>query len=256
MKLIDQMGRMPEIDYTPRKIVSLVPSITELLYDLGLKNEIFGITKFCFHPIKKPNKAQIIGGTKKFRMDVIDQIEPDLIFGNKEENYKEGIEILDKKFPVWMSDVNNFDQAMEMIQSVGGLTNKKNEAIELIEQIEKRWNRAKERYNGSVLYLIWNDPIMAIGTNTYIDQVLSLLGFQNIMSSYERYPEVRPDLLGSLNPDYVFLSSEPFPFKERHIAIYKNLFPNSKTILVDGEMFSWYGSRMLLAPDYFKTLNI
>ena len=129
-------------------------------------------------------------------------------------------------------------------------------ALELIEQIEQKWRAVHNLYSGSVLYLIWNDPIMAVGNNTYVDHVLTHLGFRNTMFSYERYPEGRADLLSSLNPDYVFLSSEPFPFKERHIQTYQNLFPNSKIILVDGEMFSWYGSRMLYAPDYFKTIKV
>jgi ABC-type Fe3+-hydroxamate transport system substrate-binding protein len=250
------MGRSIELEDSPSKIISLVPSITELLYYFGLKNQICGVTKFCIYPAEKSENVQQIGGTKNFREDLIREICPDLILANKEENHKEGIEALEKTFPVWISDVNNVIQAIDMIRSIGYLVQKEIKALKLIEQIEQNWSAVHKLYSGSVLYLIWNDPIMAVGNNTYVDHVLSHLGFRNTMSSYERYPEVTADLLSSLNPDYVFLSSEPFPFKERHIKVYQKLFPHSKFLLVDGEMFSWYGSRMLYAPEYFKTIKV
>jgi ABC-type Fe3+-hydroxamate transport system substrate-binding protein len=100
--------------------------------------------------------------------------------------------------------------------------------------------------------MIWQNPYMLAANNTFINIILKHLGFNNLGAILERYPEITEKELTKLNPEYVFLSSEPFPFKEKHIEHYQKLFPNSKIKLVDGEMFSWYGNRMLLAFDYFK----
>src|SRR5690606_23292409 len=135
MEYIDQMNRRIYLEKMPERIISLVPSQTELLVDLGLAERIVGVTKFCIHPFGFKQKKTIIGGTKNFDFDKIDALKPDLIIGNKEENYKEGIERLIKNFPVWMSDIYDLQDTLQMMQSIGEITGKKNQAQELARAI-------------------------------------------------------------------------------------------------------------------------
>jgi ABC-type Fe3+-hydroxamate transport system substrate-binding protein len=252
---IDQLSRKVEVSYPPKRIISLVPSQTELLFFLGLSNQIVGITKFCIHPANECATKTKIGGTKNFRFDMIDELKPDLIIGNKEENYQEGIEQLQSKHAVWMSDISNFSDALAMITCIGKLTNTEANANLLVEQIQHSFQKLKKRSSLKVVYLIWKAPWMAAGKNTFVDDMLTQMGLQNAVST-SRYPVVNDSELHALQPDIVMLSSEPFPFKEKHIQELQLLLPKAKIILVDGEMFSWYGNRMLKAVDYFNSLEL
>lgn len=246
------MQRTVEVNSTVLRIVSLVPSQTELLVDLGLREKLVGVTKFCIHPVGLKKEVQIIGGTKNAKIDRIKSLNPDLIIGNKEENNQTDIEQLEKDFPVWMSDIFNLADALEMLEQIGELTGTQEKALELRSAIEQNFELLStlKPTGKSVLYLIWKDPYIAAGKNTFIDSMLEALGFENAMDQ-ERYPEVN---LETVNPDLVFLSSEPYPFKEKHIESLQNQFPGSQVVLVDGEYFSWYGSRLLGAPAYFLEL--
>lgn len=248
----DQMQRTVEINSTVSRIVSLVPSQTELLVDLGLRDKLVGITKFCVHPPELRKQVQLIGGTKNVKVKLLESLNPDLIIGNKEENNQADIEVLEQKLPTWMSDIFNLEDALEMIRQVGEITGTRDKASEIVSKIRTNFAELNELkpHGKSVLYLIWRKPYLAAGTNTFIDSMLTTLGFQNAMKQ-ERYPEVE---LKELNPDFIFLSSEPYPFKEKHMEELENLFPGSQVILVDGEYFSWYGSRLIEAPVYFRKL--
>lgn len=249
---VDQMGRSVTVTFPPKRIVSLVPSQTELLYSFGLTKEVIGITKFCIYPDSWFRTKQRIGGTKQLKLEEILALKPDLIIGNKEENTKDDITFLEQHVPVWMSDINTFEEAIEMIEFVGQLTNKQTIARQLNTSIEQEFKKLGDIGKGkSVLYFIWDEPSFVVGKSTFIDSVLTKIGFVNACQK-ERYPALSD--LDDLNPDFVFLSSEPFPFKDEHILKYQELFPTSKIILVDGESFSWYGSRMLEAPNYFKKM--
>jgi ABC-type Fe3+-hydroxamate transport system substrate-binding protein len=252
----DQLGNKIKLDKIPDKIISLVPSQSELLWDLGLQKELIGITKFCIHPNKMFTSIAKIGGTKNINIEKVKSFNPDLIIANKEENQKEQIEELQKFFPVWISDIYNLTDALNMITELGKLLNKKNVADLLANSINNKFesiNKIIKKKN--VVYLIWQQPIMAASSNTFIDSMLNVCGFNNLIENKSsRYPEVSAKELINLNPDFVFLSSEPYPFKKNHIDFYKKLLPNSKVILVDGEFFSWYGSRLKFAPDYFNEL--
>lgn len=247
------MGNVLSLELPLKRIISLVPSQTELLYDLGLDEEVVGITKFCVHPPHWLKEKSIVGGTKKFHFDSIDRLQPDLIIGNKEENYREGIELLQKKYPVWMSDIVTLDDALSMISSVSEIAGKQNLGSALVGQIGKLFKEIKP-INTSVLYLIWRKPWMGVGKDTFINSMLDVLGLDNTLRS-ERYPELSEEEIEELNPEIILLSSEPFPFREGHREELKRLVPKAKIVLVDGEMFSWYGSRLLMASDYFKNLN-
>jgi ABC-type Fe3+-hydroxamate transport system substrate-binding protein len=238
----------------PRRIISLVPSITELLFDLGLDQEVIGITKFCVHPQHWITTKTNIGGTKNLNFEKINALKPDLIIANKEEQVKEQIEILAHDYPIYLTDINTYDAALEMIANLGELTNRKTAAENIINQIDLAFENLKDQnFSKSCIYLIWNNPIMASGQQTYINAILEKIGFQNCINT-ERYPELQVEQIQQLNPEYILLSSEPYPFKEKHVHEFKLLFPNAKIGLVDGELFSWYGSRMRLLPEYLVDL--
>jgi ABC-type Fe3+-hydroxamate transport system substrate-binding protein len=249
----DQLNQKITIDYPPRRIVSLVPSQTELLFDLCLEERIVGITKFCVHPSEKVKSKTKIGGTKKFNFDVIRSLHPDLVIGNKEENYQEGIRALEKEFPVWMSDIATLGDALRMIHSIGEITDKGTETNLLTAAIQKSFSTIKRHIPRKVLYLIWKSPWMAAGKKTFINSMLSEIGLQNVLEE-NRYPELSVEQIQQLNPEVIFLSSEPYPFKEQHLIELKTLLPTSNIQLVDGEMFSWYGSKLENAPGYFNTI--
>lgn len=261
------------LGYIPKRIISLVPSQTELLYSLGLEEETVGITKFCIHPNQWFKTKTRVGGTKTINYDTIRQLKPDLIIGNKEENVKEQIEQLAYNYPVWLTDVNNLTDALQMIHDIGELTGKQNQAGSLSENIGKgfeelnqlqthpeRSRRANHKPQTSDLklqtaYLIWQKPYMTVGGDTFIHDMLLKCGFANIFADRKRYPETNISELQTSNLKLLLLSSEPYPFKQKHIDELSAQLPDCKIILVDGEYFSWYGSRLLSAPDYFKKLT-
>jgi ABC-type Fe3+-hydroxamate transport system substrate-binding protein len=252
---VDQMGNSVALEFPPQRIISLVPSQTELLADLGLGHRVVGITKFCIHPAPWLASKAVVGGTKQFNLEVISALQPDLILGNKEENYQEGIEALQQSYPVWMSDIADLPGALTMIRAVGEITDASTAANNLANNIENAFRAFRRRAAPlSVLYLIWRKPWMAAGKLTFIDSQLQAMGLENAVSQ-SRYPTLLPEEICDLKPDLIFLSSEPYPFKEKHIAELQDLNPAAKVLLIDGEMFSWYGSRLLQAPAYLNGLQ-
>lgn len=252
----DQLGRTIELAKSPKRIISLVPSQTELLFDLGLDEEVIGITKFCVHPEHGFRTKTRVGGTRQLNLTKIKELQPDLIIANKEENLQQHIEELAKEFPVWISDVKNLTDALNMINAVGEITGKSSVAKKMINEIEKKFSQLPTtNYKLKTCYLIWKDPYMTIGGDTFINDMLKHAGFQNIFSKQERYPQITAGKLQTANCKLLLLSSEPFPFNPKHIEELQPLLPNTKIILADGEMFSWYGSRLLKAPAYFQQLQ-
>lgn len=240
----------------PRRIISIVPSQSELLWDLGLREELIGITKFCIHPVEMFKSVERVGGTKTLDLEKIRKLKPDLIIGNKEENEKSQIEELQKEFNVWTSDIFNFGDAQEMIKSVGEILGTEQTANKINEQLRKTIPEIKDIFsNQRVVYFIWNKPYMLAGGNTFINHVLNYSGFINAAEYLERYPEVSNEQLKEMKPEFCFLSSEPFPFKEKHQEEIESFLPGVKTLIVDGELFSWYGSRLLQLPQYLQELK-
>jgi len=252
----DQLGNKITIKFPPQRIVSLVPSQTELLSALNADREVIGITKFCIHPESWHASKIIVGGTKDFNIERITALNPDLIIGNKEENDQERIETLRKNFPVWMSDVTSYEDALAMIENIGDLTDRYAEARAIANEIRNAFQNLKKRTPQTVLYLIWRKPWMAAAKLTFINTMLETIGLRNCISDQERYPVLSASDIQSYRPEVVFLSSEPYPFRNVHAEEIRSLVPNAKIILVDGEMFSWYGSRMVLAPAYFSSLTL
>lgn len=245
------------------RIISVVPSLTELLFDLKLGSQVVGVTKFCIHPKDKTASITKIGGTKSLKIDKIIALKPDIIIANKEENEKRDIDELQKHCTVWLTDILTINDALEVIKELGKKTNSESEADLIVEKIKLGFSQVSQvvnQHKNKVAYLIWKEPIMAAGRLTFINDMLINLGLVNVIDDDKsRYPVLSLEKLKVLNPSYVFLSSEPYPFKNKNKLEFQKQLPNSQVILVDGEMFSWYGSRMALAPKYFnqviETLN-
>lgn len=255
----DHLGSNVQVPLQPKRIVSLVPSQTELLFDLGLEQEVVGLTKFCVHPEDKWRTTTRIGGTKNVKHEVIAALNPDLIIANKEENSEEDIRKLMQQYSVWVSDVRQVQDGFQLIEDIGQLVSKSKQAAELKERIMTSWQEVKGVGQGrTVVYLIWNNPLMVAGADTFIHAVLDWCGLRNLSITLEgRYPEVRHDWLYRARPDLLLLSSEPFPFSEKHERELNQLWVDEETAsptieLVDGELFSWYGSRLRYSPAYIK----
>lgn len=252
----DQLQHAIELKQAPRRIISLVPSISELLWHLGLRSELIGITKFCIHPKQLYASATRIGGTKTLDLEKIKALRPDLIIGNKEENDEHQINALKKEFRVWMSDIYTLQDAINMINAVGELVNKPNEAFSMSEAISTSFLQLRH-CSKSVLYLIWQKPYMAAGKMTFIGDLLHQIGLVNVLADETgRYPVLEMADIQTLQPDVIFLSSEPYPFKEKEKDELQRLLPNTQVMLVDGELFSWYGSRLIKSVSYFNKLII
>lgn len=251
----DQTGREIFIPAPPRRIISLVPSQTEFLYDLGLSREVVGITKFCVHPNSWFREKTRVGGTKDLRISQILQLSPDLVIANKEENSREQIEQLAETLPVWVSDVANLPDALDMMRSLGRITQTSATAEKICASIESAFihiHPAGEPF--TTAYLIWREPYMTVGRDTFIHDMLGRCGLVNAFAATTRYPEISIAELAAARVNLVLLASEPYPFKEQHAQELRQALPGCKVVLVDGEFFSWYGSRLLAAAQYFNIL--
>jgi len=253
MRFYDQLGNECCLEKFPTRIISLVPSQSELLFDLGLTNEVVGITKFCIHPKEWFDTKTRIGGTKTVDFEKVKSLCPDLIIGNKEENTKQDIEALMKIAPVWMSDITTLEDALEMIASIGKITNTRVLANGMISKIRDGFHEIKnDAPTISCAYLIWKQPYYLAGKETFIDAMLNFCQLKNFCNEV-RYPEWKLEL--EVSPQVIFLSSEPYPFKVEDVVEMQKRYPNALVLLVDGEMFSWYGSRLLLSFAYLKALR-
>ena len=235
------------------RVISLVPSITEALFDLGLtENEIVGRTKFCIHPSEKVKNVEIIGGTKNLNLEKIRSLKPDLILANKEENVKEQVKALMKDFKVYVYNTETIEDNYYLLKNLGLLFNKEEKAQIFNLKIFEVLHQTKISPTIKVAYLIWNNPYMTVGSDTFIHHILTEIGFENIFKNQTRYPEIKTEDLAEA--DVIMLSSEPFPFKEKHIAELKEVYPDKKIMIVDGEAFSWYGTHLAKCEIYFKEL--
>ncbi|GAB3721518.1 helical backbone metal receptor [Hymenobacter agri] len=274
LNVTDQLGRRVAVPFPPQRIVSLVPSQTELLFDLGLGAKVVGVTKFCIHPPEARTRATVVGGTKNFDFEKIAALKPDLIIGNKEENYQEGIEQLAAQYPVWLSDISNLPEALDMIRRVGLIAGAKERAAALATEVEASFAAldaptedtigptaataapaVAEAAPVSIAYFIWRKPYMVAATGTFINDLLARAGFTNAFAHLSRYPEISAEQLAAAKPQRIFLSSEPYPFAAKHVAEFQALCPAAKIEIVDGELFSWYGSRLRHSAAYLSSLR-
>jgi ABC-type Fe3+-hydroxamate transport system substrate-binding protein len=251
----DMLGRTISLPETPERIISLVPSQTEFLYELGLSGRIAGQTVFCIHPDEYFTDAVKVGGTKKIKLDLIRSISPDLIICNKEENTEEIVNTLSAHFPVWVSDIKTLEDACDMMLKLGEVTGRKEKAASIVKEVRSNFTDHAFPVKRTCIYLIWKGPYMAAGRDTFINEMLNYAGFSNQMPNGSRYPELEIAEIIALAPEVLLLSSEPYPFREKHVAELSSMLPSTKILLVDGEFFSWYGSRLLNSRTYFNRLQ-
>jgi ABC-type Fe3+-hydroxamate transport system substrate-binding protein len=235
------------------RIISLVPSLTEFLFDIGLEKQVVGITKFCVHPKEWFQSKDRIGGTKNINIEKIKSLLPSIVIASKEENVKDQVEALQQFTTVVLTDISTFDNACGTLLKLAEVLGKAEKGKEIVHQIQQSFRQPADTLQSS-LYFIWRDPYYAAGADTFITSMMKLAGFENLIVA-DRYPEVSIEQIQKLNPEYVLLSSEPYPFKQKHIDELQHFLPNTKIVLVDGEYFSWYGSRMLGAKKYFEQLQ-
>jgi iron complex transport system substrate-binding protein len=256
---IDQIGKVHTFETTPARIVCLVPSLTELLCDLDLESKLVGVTKFCVHPSHIRSAKTVVGGTKQVHAEKIRDLKPDIIICNKEENTLEMVNELSRIAPVWVTDIRTVDDCIRTIEDFGQLFNRRTEASKWRDKIKFEQQQFATFVATAplrkVAYFIWKDPYMVAGSDTFIDELLQANGFTNIYSGGKRYPEIDLNMLRPLDPDLILLSSEPYPFKDEHAFEIGRHTHHAKTIFVDGEMFSWYGTRLVKSFRYFRLLH-
>ncbi len=258
-ELTDQIGNVHTFTEAPKRILSLVPSQTELLCALGLSSYIVGVTKFCVHPQNIRKSAKVVGGTKQLSYEKIDELEPDLVICNKEENTAQIVNALQDLCTIWVTDIYNIADNNQMISDFGKIFDVENKAKMLVDEISNKARNFEEYVSNKpkvkVAYLIWQDPIMVAASGTFVNEMLKINNYINVFADQERYPEITDEQLKSSGAEVLFLSSEPFPFTQKHVNHFAQLLPDTKVILVDGEYFSWYGSRLKNAFNYFTFLR-
>jgi len=254
MTLVDDLGQTFSLKGAHR-VVSLVPSISELIHALR-PDALVGVTTFCIHPRGLKKKVSVIGGTKTPRIDRILKLNPEIVIANKEENNEDDIRILQQHVPVFVSDIKNLEDNHRLIRSMGLVLDRRKSAEALSSQLAAKQASFKPLASmPSVLYLIWKNPYMSIGADTFIHHMLEVIGCSNILKNEMRYPSLTPERASRLSLDMVMLSSEPYPFKEKDVEEVQAFWPSAKIVLVDGEYFSWYGNRPIDAFDYFDRLK-
>lgn len=261
MQFFDKLNRSINVPSEPKRIISLVPSLTELLHEMGLEKQVVGITKYCVHPVHYQSIKTKVGGTKKVKIDAIKELKPDFILCSKEENTKEMVQELEKIAPVYVSDVNTFEEALELIGKLGQILHRRTQADRIVQKIKNRQQEfqsfLKGRKKYSVVYFIWAEPWMVAGGKTFINDMIKVAGFTNAYEHLERYPEVKISRIrfSAHNPEVLMFGSEPYDFSDEEV--YEVVRKNKKilTIYVDGQYFSWYGSRLSKAFEHFKEIH-
>lgn len=244
------------------RIVSLCPSLTELVFDLGAGDSLVGRTKFCVHPEGRVDAIERVGGTKNPKVDRIVELAPDIVLMNEEENRREDAESLRAAgVKVHTSMPRTAAETAAMVRSIGIALGRAREAEPIAADIERRADRVRRKATEypPVRYacLIWREPIMTINDDTFIAGLLGLAGGLNVFAGQpDRYPTVTAKELHDADPLRVILPNEPFPFQEKHVdeLAAQTGLPRSRFVLADGELLSWHGSRTPKGIDYAEEL--
>jgi ABC-type Fe3+-hydroxamate transport system substrate-binding protein len=277
-------GEKSTQDRQPGRIISLVPSLTELVFHLGLGQHLVGRTRFCIHPEGEAGGVEIIGGTKNPRIDRIKALNPDIVIANREENRKEDVDAISDFAEVLVTEIATVDEALQEMLRIGKALGRMQQAALLVDEIRREIPGRGHMESLRALYMIWRDPWMAAGGDTYISDVMQLFALDNVCSGMNRYPQLTEKQIAELDPPVILLSSEPYPFRDKHtreltdqLLIVRNNPGNGtprggakrshgpsqqgapqpdeaesaegrpvtpKIVTVDGEWFSWYGPRM------------
>lgn len=253
----DALGRPIVLADPPTRIISLVPSLTDLLHGLGLDDEVVGLTRFCERPAGWREAKTIVGGTKQVDAERVARLQPDLILANQEENTRADVQALSAYAPVYVTDVSSVDEATAMIRRVGELVDREQGAQQMATTITKRFAALPAWPLVRAAYLIWRDPHMTVGGDTFIHDVMRYGGFTSPWANATRYPEITLDDLSAADLDVILCSTEPFPFhqKDAFTDDLRAACPDTPVHVVDGQCFSWYGPRLLDTPAYLRELR-
>lgn len=257
INITDDIGQSFYFEKIPQRIISLVPSVTYTFFDLQSEHLLVGRTKFCILPKTKVASIPVVGGTKQIHIDRIIELQPDLVICNQEENTLEIFEQLKSAgIPTVVTITKNLEDNSRLIQLLGTLTQQSSLAEKINEQITASMQEVKNIFQQkTTIYLIWKDPYMTIGQDTFIHDMLEQIGIVNCFQDQNRYPSTDIREIAELRPDYLLLSSEPYPFQQKHLEEFQKLLPGTKVMLVDGEYFSWHGSMIRHSAEYFKEMH-
>jgi ABC-type Fe3+-hydroxamate transport system substrate-binding protein len=253
--LVDASGVALELSHPPRRIVSLIPSTTELLCHLGLADALVGVTVYCVEPREVVRTKQKIGGEKNPDVAAIVALAPELVITNVEENRREDVEALRAAgVPVWVVYPRSVDETATFIRELGAITETGPRADALADEIVTLAARARaasaHRPPATVFYPIWRGPYMTINRDTYIHDVLRTVGAVNVFGERsERYPTVTLDEMAARRPDVIVLPDEPFRFRRVHVKDFERYtdvpaVQRGRIHLMDGKLFSWHGPRL------------
>jgi iron complex transport system substrate-binding protein len=242
----DVRGRVFDLREAPRRVVSLVPSVTETLFDLGAGDAVVGITDFCIFPpdLERPR----LGGTKNPRVEDIRALAPDLVHMNLEENLRRHAEAIEGFAPVFVSEPKSLDDVAALLRELGALHDRRERGEELAVLLEHE-QRTIPRRAFTFACPIWKSPWMWCGGDTYVSRLVEAAGGRNVLAERTRYPQVELEEVLALRPDIVFLPDEPFLFTHDDVAAFRGLrvvgpFP--------GHLFTWHGTRTRLGLRFLR----
>jgi ABC-type Fe3+-hydroxamate transport system substrate-binding protein len=236
------------------RIISLVPSVTETLFELGLGDQIVAITRWCTRPPEQVRMKPKIGGTKNPKIDQIAQLNPDLVILDCDENRMEDAKALEK-FGIKTVSIfpKTINDSVKMLQDFGKMFSVETKTEEWIMEIEQR-RKAVRRERIRTLILIWRAPYMTVNFDTYVHSAAQMFGFDNVFASHPlRYPKVTAKEIQNANPECVLFPDEPYPFRSKHIEMFKKEFPELKAVQTnrlltfDGSYIAWHGYGTLRA---------
>ena len=263
--LLDASGVVVSLSAHPRRIVSLIPSITEILFTLGVGEAVAGCTIFCTEPRDGVAGKTKVGGEKNPKLELIRELGADLVIANIEENVREHIETLRAwGIAVYVTYPRTVADGIALVAELGALTGAEDEGRRIAQDLERRLARVRTRGQGHaparVFCPIWRRPYMTINGDTYIDDMLTLCGGANIFAGLpKRYPEVTLEAVAGARPEVVLLPDEPYRFRQVHVKDF-SAYPEMPAVrdgrihLMDGKLLSWYGPRIARALDVLPDL--
>ncbi len=253
--LVDASGALVTLTAMPRRIVSLIPSITETLFALGLGDAVVGCTVYCTHPPEGVAGKVRVGGEKNPKLDVIRDLAPDLVVANVEENVREHVDTLRAwGIPVYVTYPRTVTEAIRLVRDLGQLTGAGERAAEIADALDVRLEETRARRIGRrsvrVFCPIWRKPYMTINADTYVHDMLAACGGENVFAAMPtRYPQVTLADVARARPEVILLPDEPYRFRRAHIADFSAhpeipALRDGRVHLVDGKLLSWYGPRI------------